>query len=111
MFTSIGGNLPSLDEVLVLENRVGAAWLRSWSAVLQGLVAFAQGTAPVAQSEEVEGVSAGQLVHEADWQLSNAEKVVIQEWRKVLHRLDQVSRPAVADEAPVALNDAFEGKF
>ena len=48
---------------------------------------------------------------EADWQLSDAEKVVILDWRKVLRRLDQVSKPAVADEAPVALNDAFEGEF
>jgi len=59
MFTSIGGDLPSLDEVLVLENRLGEAWLRSWGGVVQGLIAFVHGSSFVPQSEEVEGVSAG----------------------------------------------------
>lgn len=33
----------------------------------------------------------------------------MEDWRKILRRLDQVTKPAVADEAQAPIDGAFQG--
>lgn len=72
MFTSIGGKLPNLDAVLVLENTITQPWLRSWSEIVQSVIAFAQGIEAVPLGDEVEGVSESDMLLVYDFELTSA---------------------------------------